>query len=239
MYKELGDMYGQLNALYELGGIAYNEGDKNTVSDLANQSIEAANTFSLKRSVALQWARYMEVFPSSGKPEITNWDQRFLHESHRMWENLGDKALSLRYNFWFTFSHTVEGYDTCASIIESHDLVDLRRSGDKKSISITLRCLAYFKASMRDYFAARNLLAQSFQLESELGDKRGMLAALQAQGIIELLDGRPNNAESTFLQGLDLAGEIGNNYGVACHKYSLAIVRSRQANWAEAEHLNS
>jgi len=108
---------------------------------------------------------------------------------------------------------------------------------ERKEHSTNLHHLAITRAGRGDYATARDLYAQSAQIDKELGNRQGLAATLHAQASLAQDTGDYATARDLYAQSAQIEKELGNRHGLAATLHQMASLAQDTGDYATARDL--
>ena len=221
-------------AKYELGNLAYLQGDYEQARSLYQQSLliqEQLGDLSGKASSLHQLGILAQ---NQG-----DYDQaRSLYQQSLLIKeqlgNLSGKASSL--GQLGILAQNQGDYDQARSLYQQ-SLQTFEQLGNLSGKASSLGQLGILAQNQGDYDQARSLYQQSLLIQEQLGDLSGKATSLHQLGILAQRQGDYDQARSLYQQSLLIKEQLGNLSGKASSLHQLGILAQRQGDYEQARSL--
>ncbi len=207
-------------ALTVAGQVAYWDGEYSEAQNLLEQSV------ALHRQAGDAWGTAMALNYLANAVSVAhrNWDEiaPWYAESLALSEQIGDQAGAARALINLGAIEHIQKDFAQARTFYTRAVAYSREVGNRQLLATALGNLGDVVCRGQDYAQAIDLLQESLGIKRELGNRPSIILTMNYLGQAYLYQGEHQEARRWYLQGLELAGQVGSEVYIACMLVSLA-----------------
>ncbi len=230
-FRSAGDTRGRRQALQVLGVAALHQGDYGRASQHFEEAIDlvSAQEPPSERGVALANLGLALQLAGDRGHAVTR-----LREAHEAFREQGDTLREARLLNNLGLLHFEDGDLEQARAVWQQGLALARRAENHRDALSLTSNLGMLHAALADYAAAREHDAHALRVARSIGDKGAEVAALTRLALVDLAEGRPEQAERGVCEAVDQAWRMRETPRVLECLKVLGDVRATRGDAAEA-----
>jgi tetratricopeptide (TPR) repeat protein/transcriptional regulator with XRE-family HTH domain len=229
--RQLGDRFGEANALNDLGEVRRPMGDYPAAAQVLEQALIIYRDLGSRLGQANALSHLGDVRQLTGDYQgAVGLLEQALGSYHDLGDRLGESnALSgLALVRW-----AMGDYQGAAEVLEQA-LISYRDIGDRLGQSNAFNKLGVVRLATGDYPAAAQAQEQALSICRDLGDRLGQATALSDLGVVRLATGDYPAAAQAQEQALSIYRDVGSRLGEANALSYLGVVRRETGDYPGA-----
>ena len=230
--KEVGDNYGIVVSVNNLGCISFHQGDYDRAKKYFGESLAINKEIGDKKVIAASMANLGNISYYQGDYEQA---KEYYKDCLAISKEIGDKKLiSISFNSLGSISYVLGDSEQAKEYYE--ESLSIRKEfGDRKGMADSINNLGYIANYQGDYEQARKYFNESMDISKEIGNKTGIATSMDNMGNTSYTLGDYEQAEKYYKECLSIYESIGDRKGMADSMNNLGGVIYAQGDNEQAK----